>query len=516
MTNGLGIGHFVMPMLLSQVLEHPSLRAADPVLRAAAPVARAAEVRWVHSSEVLHIAPLLRGGELLLTGGVTLASATPEARRQYAAQLAARGVAAVAVETGGVLATVPRDLVQAAEDVGLPLVELRTVVPFVEVAEAINSLLVNDSVVRLQRADELAHVLSAELTHGGGLPELVAVLARAVSARVVVTDGAGEVLADAGPDHAEPDRSTSAIHLDVPVRGVIAATVRLEPSPEADVELARVAGKRAVDALALALLRYRPPSPREAAGAELLRAVTAEAPGWRLTPLCTAAGLDAERPLVGVRGRALGAERRPALVEHLLRRRGRSVVAQVLPDELTALVSLPADGARRARQQLREDLARSQEGIGLVLGLGPVAEGITGAARSLREAQLCLDLAPPPAGLASVVDADDLAVERLAARDLDPAEHDDVARELLGELLSHDAARNLRLLETLDVWLTTGCSTTATARRLHLQRQSLHHRLQKVFELVGGDPRGTPRMAGLHLAVRLARSAQPPRRRVTR
>src|SRR5688572_5357989 len=59
----------VMPILLSEVLKHPTLTAADPVIRAGAAAAAGTQLRWVHSSEVLDIAPLLSGGELLLTGG---------------------------------------------------------------------------------------------------------------------------------------------------------------------------------------------------------------------------------------------------------------------------------------------------------------------------------------------------------------------------------------------------------------------------------------------------------------
>ena len=33
---------------------------------------------------------------------------------------------------------------------------------------------------------------------------------------------------------------------------------------------------------------------------------------------------------------------------------------------------------------------------------------------------------------------------------------------------------------------------------------SMHHRLQRIFELCGGDPRGTGRLAALHLAARMA------------
>jgi PucR family transcriptional regulator, purine catabolism regulatory protein len=71
-------------------------------------------------------------------------------------------------------------------------------------------------------------------------------------------------------------------------------------------------------------------------------------------------------------------------------------------------------------------------------------------------------------------------------------------------ILEHDEQRNSQLLHTLTVWLDSGCNTAQAARELHLERQSMYHRLQRIFDLCGGDPRGTGRLAGLHLATRLA------------
>ncbi len=75
----------------------------------------------------------------------------------------------------------------------------------------------------------------------------------------------------------------------------------------------------------------------------------------------------------------------------------------------------------------------------------------------------------------------------------------------LGAVVEHDRLKKSELMRTLAVWLDTGCNTAQAARELHLERQSLHHRLQRIFELCGGDPRGTGRLAALHLATRLAR-----------
>jgi len=186
-----------MSILLQDVLNHPTMAAADPIVRAAARAAARAQLRWIHSSEIIDIAPLLAGGELLLTGGEALALASEERQVNYIRQLAERGVAAVAIETGSALPSLPSSMVAAAEAAGLPLIELRGVVPFVGVTQAINSMLVSDSVSQLRRADEASHAMAVELAHGGGLDRILAVLAGIINAEVTLTSIAGATLASA-------------------------------------------------------------------------------------------------------------------------------------------------------------------------------------------------------------------------------------------------------------------------------------------------------------------------------
>ena len=54
--------------------------------------------------------------------------------------------------------------------------------------------------------------------------------------------------------------------------------------------LARIAGNRSVDILALALLQRMPPGLKEMAGAALIRAVDSGTNNWRLQQLAPAAG----------------------------------------------------------------------------------------------------------------------------------------------------------------------------------------------------------------------------------
>src|SRR5690349_781780 len=70
------------------------------------------EVRWVHSSEIFEIGPLLSGGELLLTTGLGLAGVDSGTRRHYIRELAQRGVAGVAVELGRTFDQAPGEMVR--------------------------------------------------------------------------------------------------------------------------------------------------------------------------------------------------------------------------------------------------------------------------------------------------------------------------------------------------------------------------------------------------------------------
>lgn len=511
-----------MPIRLQDALKHPSILPADPVIRAAAAIAANTQLRWIHSSEVLDIAPLLGGGELLLTGGQALALATDKRRADYIWELAERGVAALAIETGTELASMPSSMVAAAEEAGLPLIELRRVVPFVGVMEAINSLLVSESAALLQQADGASHAMAVELAHGGSLDRILAVLADATGAEVILTSNAGAPLASALPadlaDVPEPARTADArqdrartIHIDVSVRGIPSARLTLHALDGADLNLARIAGNRSVDILALALLQRMPPGLKEMAGAALIRAVDSGTQNWRLQQLAPAAGIPLAAQLVAIVIRSPGSRQLRTAVEHLLDRVGRHSASYADNAELLALAVLRSDSTQEDRKDIVAGLQALELPEGTVSAVGPVAAGVAAAPWSLTEARLTLELAadvgPDKHGRVqsgAVLDAEAFAVERLAAHSLDDSRRTDFVRQQLGAILLHDDQRHSALVETLRVWLDSGCNTAQAARELHLERQSMHQRLQRIFALCGGDPRGTGRLAALHLATRLA------------
>ena len=128
-------------------------------------------------------------------------------------------------------------MVQAAEAAGLPLIELRKVVPFVGVMQAINSLLVSESVAHLQQADEASHAMAVELAHGGSLDQILAVLAGIIDATLELSSVSGVTLgscgAPVGRRAPQPDGSTEPAAAPPAVQeGSGAERTGAEPGPE--------------------------------------------------------------------------------------------------------------------------------------------------------------------------------------------------------------------------------------------------------------------------------------------
>lgn len=518
-----------MSVFLGEILAHPALAAADPLVHPLGAVTDAQPVRWVHSSEVLDIAPLLRGGELLLCGGITLATATPAKREEYVRELAQRGIAALAIETGGALPEIPAGMLAKAEEFGLPVVELRKVVPFVGVMQAINSMLVSESVGHLQQADAGTRAMAAELAHGASLDKILGVLAGITGSAVTLTSPWGVTMGSAVPEDWEDDGDAESggqdafskvagetvVSVDIPVRGVLMGRLEVRVPDAADLALAQVAGERAVDILGLALLQHTPPGLHALAGAELMRAVLHSAPEWRLEQLAPAAGFPIDSPAVVAAIHAASPQELRGTVETFLSSQRIPCAAYLDDAELVVMIGLPCTDTAGERRQLLESLRGLEGDHDAVIAVGPVAGGVADAAWSLAEARRTLEVRQirrrnasarrrfPARGLV-VVDADDAAVESLSLTCLDSSAREAFVNRHLRAVLEHDAQRQSQLLETLQVWLDSGCNTAQSARELHLERQSMHHRLQRIFELCGGDPRGTGRLAALHLAARMA------------
>lgn len=150
------------------------------------------EVSFAHTTELSDPFRWLSGGELLLTTGLRLPLTTPE-RVAYLEALNDAGVAAVGFGTGLSFSEVPSDLVEAADSLGLPILEVPLPTPFAAVVKLVMNRLAEqqyDAVVRASRAQpRMTRAVVA-----GGAAAIVRELASATSSAVVLLDDMGRVL----------------------------------------------------------------------------------------------------------------------------------------------------------------------------------------------------------------------------------------------------------------------------------------------------------------------------------
>jgi len=154
-----------------------------------------APVRWVHVIELAEAGHLLRGGELVMSTGISLPT-DADGLTRYAAGLAAAGVSALAVELGSrYVRELPRALVSAAVVHKLPLIVLERETQFIAITEAVHAQILDAQVAELRAAQRLHRVFTDLALAGADQDEIVSQASALADAPVILADLAHRVLA---------------------------------------------------------------------------------------------------------------------------------------------------------------------------------------------------------------------------------------------------------------------------------------------------------------------------------
>lgn len=474
-----------MTFTVQDLLDLPVLKAARPEVLVGSGLDRR-PVRWIHSSEIYEIWPLLKGGEALLTTGLGLVGSSTSAIEVYVRALAEKDVAVLMLELGRTFPRPPHQLVEAATDCGLPVVVLHGVVPFIEVTETVHPLLLAGEVDRLRLVERTSATLNQALLAGRGLNELLTTVAAICEAPVGLYARDGALLA--GADVAARDGFPVSVGPGPWATLVVAAGETPELRQLAEMCAASVGIRLAHE--------HRLVPSRPSAAASLLRDLAARRrlPDAEVTERAGALGLT-RRTGSGAVGLAvtISTPASTAAVVHTVAEVARSVFGAAIvgevDDELLAATMLPRPDVRRLLEEFHEELDRTLRsrlgGTVVRVVAGPAVQTTAELARSVPAAVDAAALAAR-LGLASrVVLAGDLAVyDILSAVGDDELER--FVAEQLGPLLERDARTGSDLVPTLDAYLESGLSKTAAAAALGVRRQTLYGRLERISRLLGG------------------------------
>ncbi|WP_298552069.1 PucR family transcriptional regulator [Streptomyces luteogriseus] len=533
-----------MPPTLASLVHHSALkltvRAGDDRLDV--------PVRWAHVSELADPVPYMEGGELLLITALKLDAEDPEAMRRYVRRLAGAGVVGLGFAVGVNYEETPKALVDAAEEEGLPLLEVPRRTPFLAISKAVSAAIAADQ----YRAVTAGFAAQRELTRQaqtGGPEGLLAALASQVDGWAALYDASGAVVASA-PEWA--GRRAARLTSDVQKlrdRPAPASSVVGGPENEDRVELHTIGtGRRPRAALAvgtaaapgtaeryavhsaIALLTLTTERSRslqaaeQRVGAAVLRMLLAGEPDHARA---VAGGLYGE--LLDAPFRMMVAERVPvsAALARAEARKGAPPVerpsaaalaaADTGGDPFAALADVVESAAARAGEAVlvvpegERLVVLAADGGAAAAACGEYAAALETARAGIREkvpggeeGGLVVGLSAPAgpiAASAAYKQAEQaLSVarrrgrvlvehERMAAGSVLPLLADDAVRAfadgMLRPLYEHDATGRGDLVASLRAWLSKHGQWDAAAADLGVHRHTLRYRMRRVEEILG-------------------------------
>ncbi|MFF2514271.1 PucR family transcriptional regulator [Streptomyces sp. NPDC058086] len=501
-------------------------------------------VRWAHVSELADPVPYMEGGELLLITALQLDAEDPDVMRRYVKRLVGAGVVGLGFAVGVNYDEIPKALVDAAEEEGLPLLEVPRRTPFLAISKAVSAAIAADQ----YRAVTAGFAAQRELTKqalSDGPEGLLSALAGQVDGWAALYDASGAVVATA-PEWA--GRRAARLTPDVerlrerpaPASSVVGGEDRVElhslgtgrrPRAALAVGTAAALGtaERYAVHSAIALLTLTTERSRslhaaeQRIGAAVLRMLLAGQPEHARTVagdlygelldapfrLILAESASASAARAHADGHARVAAAKPSkapvvvpdptngdplgglaeIVESAAARSGESVL--VVPDG-ERLVVLAVDGGAAvtacgeyAAALDAARIATREQPVGdedeLVVGLS-APTGPIAAAAAYKQAEQALSVARRRGR--SLVEH-----EELAAGSVLPLLADDAVRAfadgLLRPLHEHDATGRGDLVASLRAWLSRHGQWDAAAADLGVHRHTLRYRMRRVEEILG-------------------------------
>ena len=513
-------------------------------------------VRWVHVTELVDVATILRGGELVLSTGI----AWPEDRDRLAdfvADLAELGAAGLVLELGRRYtdSSLPKALLAAAEKHSLPVITLALDTRFVTITEAVHGLIIDAQLAELRASDEVHQTFTELAVEGASPDEVVQQIGRMSGSPVVLENLAHQVLtySQAGADpsvlldgwegrsrsvrtlgRTSHDERSGWLTTVVGARGHDWGRLVLICNDPAPVPRLSMLLERAASTLALNRLveRDRDSLERQTHRTLLTAILSHGQPASEVALRARALGVTLDgRRLVGVVMRLRTAAHPTALeTQARLRELTDQAAAAIRDRRLSALIGTldehsvglllalgPQDREDAALDGFAERVRRLVErptspsvAEGYVIAVGTSVGAVRDARRSLLEAVQVADAAVrQPPGQAPYHRLVDVRLRGLLHLLRDDARLQTFVERELGPLLAYDAERGTDLVRMLTVYVDSGRNKSAAADAAHLSRPSFYERLHRIERILSVDLDSVESCLALHVALLALEAIRP-------
>ncbi|MDW7739565.1 MAG: PucR family transcriptional regulator ligand-binding domain-containing protein [Bacillota bacterium] len=164
---------------------------------------------------------------------------------------------------------------------------------------------------------------------------------------------------------------------------------------------------------------------------------------------------------------------------------GSLIVLARVPDKLGAVAS--RNFGKELMLRIKEIVKPRIDGIPFYMSVGDYCADIDRISAGYLEAWETMDLGKKLNASDFALAYPDMAPYHLVKRFLTSPGTDHLFEQVYGPLLEYDREKGGELVQTLETYIENNFSRTKTAEKLHLHRNSLNYRLQKIEELLGQE-----------------------------
>ncbi len=150
------------------------------------------EIKMVLILEVPTVLRWIKGGEILLTAGYVFKDDVNMGIKLIK-DLAHHNIAALVIKPGQYIKKIPQQMIECAQEVGLPLIEIPPQMPYADIMLPIFENIVNEQYYRLKRVKEVHEKFFNLLLKGGNIESISRLLSSLVENPAFIVDSSGNI-----------------------------------------------------------------------------------------------------------------------------------------------------------------------------------------------------------------------------------------------------------------------------------------------------------------------------------
>ncbi len=536
-----------MALNLHKILEMDCLQGAK-VLAGGKGLDR--EIKYIDVLEVPDIKNWLKGGIFLLTTAYAIKN-DPTAQADLIQSLHEAGAAGLGIKLGRFIKTLPPEVTALADELKVPVIAIPKEVPYIDIMMPIFNLILDKKENLLQRSEQIHQELTGVVLKGGGFGEIASSLHTITGFPVSIMVGETPIAFAGGEGFPDLEDTISRVK----IKGIknpsrlekeglhppcLAAPIIVDRETlghvllffceEKQEQLFFLALEHAATVAALEIMKER-----------AITETQVKLQGDIFEVLLTGS-YQSENPLrrrAAYLGWNLDQDYQVLLLEidniedyYLAPPEQGRIKAQEIVRDIHSIVSRTLDyfnldynlvrrsdsfiillGKKTNNQisleKLTEKLLLQAEKrlpeVSLSFATGRFHPGIAGIKKGFFEAREALKLGRKLQPREKLHNFADLGIYKLLLQVGDLAELKSFFQEELGRLMEYDKKHNSELIKTLEVFLQSQGNKQQAARELHIHRNTLNYRLQRIEEVLGVNPEDSNNWLECLLGLKISR-----------